>query len=190
MGLVNLVINLKTNKGLCQYINRLLIPDLLTISRGIICIVILCFIPFGIANVHIFIILYIIAWTTDALDGGIARYLGINGKLAKWDYYLDIFLQFTIITYTTFIKSISLNIFLIFIITWIFVSLIVRNKAIIHMIGTIGLIIHLISMYWFDEFLFWILIIFWIFFFIMKIKRIVKCIQENIKIIKSGFFDK
>lgn len=149
------------------------LPDLLTLSRGFICIILLLFIPLNYVNSIIFVVLYIIAWYTDVLDGKIARRLEIEGKLAKWDYYFDTLLQFTIIAYGTFVGSLNLLFFLIWCLAWVLLTIITRNKAVVNLMGVLGVIIHLFFMYFYYEILFWILVAFWLFVFFTGLPRFV-----------------
>lgn len=149
------------------------LPDALTLSRGIISIILLLFIPFSYINSIIFVVLYIIAWYTDVLDGKIARKLEIEGRLAEWDYYFDTLLQFTIITYGTFIGSLNLLFFLLWCLAWAIFSIATRNKAVVNLMGVLGVIIQLFFMYFYDEILFWILVAFWLFVFFTGLPRFV-----------------
>ena len=154
------------------------VPDALTLSRGIISIILLLFIPINYINALLFVILYIIAWLTDTLDGKIARKLEIKGKLAEWDYYLDTLLQFTLVAYGTFIGSLPVIFFLIWLLAGVVLSLITRNKAVVNLMGALGLIIHLVFMYFYNEILFWILISFWLFLFFTGLPRFIERLHE------------
>ena len=149
------------------------LPDVLTLSRGFISIILLLFIPLNYVNSITFVVLYIVAWYTDVLDGKIARKLEIEGRLADWDYYFDTLLQFTIIAYGAFIGSLTSIFFWLWCLAWVILSIITRNKAVVNLMGVLGIIIHLFFMYFFYEFLFWILVAFWLFVFFTGLPRFI-----------------
>lgn len=147
------------------------LPDIFTLSRGIISIILLLFILFNYINSILFVVFYIIAWYSDVLDGKIARKLEIQGILAEWDYYFDTLLQFTIIAYGAFIGSLSIMFFWLWCLAWVILSIITRNKAVVNLMGVLGVIIHLFFMYFYDEVLFWVLVIFWLFLLFTNLPR-------------------
>lgn len=154
------------------------LPDVLTLSRGIISVIVLLFIPLNYSNSVLFVILYIIAWYTDVLDGKIARKLEIEGNLAQWDYYFDTLLQFTIIAYGAFIGSLNVLLFWLWCLVWVILTIITQNKAVVNLMGVLGVIIHLFFMYFYDEILFWILAAFWVFLFFSSFPRFLVRFRE------------
>ncbi len=140
--------------------------------------IVLLFITFSIINPYIFAFLYIVGWITDALDGKVARYLGITGKLAEWDFIFDTFFQWTIIAYGAYIGSLPLLFFWIWSLLWLALGAIIRNKAVIALMGTLGVIIHLVLLYWYNSFVFGILITFWLIHFEINIHRFVGRLTE------------
>ncbi|MBD3228236.1 MAG: UDP-galactopyranose mutase [Candidatus Lokiarchaeota archaeon] len=147
------------------------IPDILTFSRGILAIIILLFIPFGLVIPYIFTIIYITSWITDVFDGWAARKLKIKGKLADWDFIFDSLLQWSAMTYFAFIGILPWIIYWILTGLCIVLSLILKNKAMVALFGTAGQAIFLFFMFFYYLDLFITLCGFWLSLFILNFTR-------------------
>ncbi len=120
--------------------------DYLTLARGLISLALFIFIPIGIKNIGLGTVLYIVGWTTDILDGRVARATGNEGRLAKWDFPLDMILTGAGAAYCAYLGIIPALFFWIWGILWLLLSIITRNQAVImltafvcHVVSGIGL---------------------------------------------------
>ncbi len=99
------------------------IADVLTLARFFIVFILLALIPGKSSSVDQFMVLLLIAWLTDCLDGYFARKSKRLGALGSWDgwvdtiMYLAVFLYCTVMGYYSvlfFITLIVLNFCLVF----------------------------------------------------------------------------
>lgn len=143
------------------------IPDSLTFSRAILAFVIVALIPFGVREILVFYVLHVIAWTTDVLDGKVARKMKMNGKWARWDFRIDTLLQATSFIYVAYLGVIPWWSFLLWGGAWLILSALTRNKAIVAFFGTFAQVLFIVLMYWFNQLCFWLLVGFWVIIFIL-----------------------
>jgi len=136
-------------------------PDYMTLSRGLISLLLLALIPLGIKNIGLGVILYILGWTTDILDGRMARTTGNKGRLAIWDFPLDMILTGAGAAYCAYIGIIPGLFFWTWGILWLLLVIITRNQAVImftafvcHVVSGVGLANA--SLFWFLVLVFWI----------------------------------
>jgi phosphatidylglycerophosphate synthase len=118
----------------------------MTLARGLISLALFAFIPLGIKNIGLGVILYIVGWTTDILDGRIARATGNEGRLARWDFPLDMILTGAGAAYCAYMGIIPGLFFWIWGILWLLLAIITRNQAVImltafvcHVVSGVGL---------------------------------------------------
>jgi len=104
-----------------------------------------------------------LGWTTDILDGRIARATGNEGLLARWDFPLDMILTGAGAAYCAYIGIIPGLFFWIWGILWLLLAIITRNQAVImltafvcHVVSGVGLANA--SLFWFLVLVFWIVL--------------------------------
>lgn len=138
--------------------------DYLTASRGLISLLLFLFIPLGIKSIGLGVILYIVGWTTDILDGRIARTIGNEGRLARWDFPLDMILTGAGAAYCAYLGIIPGLFFWIWGVLWLLLAIITRNQAIImltafvcHVVSGVGLV--KASPLWFWVLVVWIALV-------------------------------
>lgn len=128
------------------FFSRASVADYLTASRGLISLALFLFIPMGIKSIGLGTVLYIAGWTTDILDGRLARAGGNEGGLAKWDFPLDMILTGAGAAYCAYLGIIPGLFFWIWGILWLLLAIITRNQAVImltafvcHVVSGVGL---------------------------------------------------
>ena len=108
-----------------------MIADILTLFR-----VVITFIIFGLAisgshNLTLFVVLALIAWTTDNLDGWFARRSEKYGKLAHLDFAADITLVISCFFFIISLGYYSTQFFVVYAIVLIATAFVVGSKALI-----------------------------------------------------------
>ncbi|MGB9824784.1 MAG: CDP-alcohol phosphatidyltransferase family protein [Candidatus Hydrothermia bacterium] len=103
------------------------IADLLTALRFILVLILIALIPGGTGNLNIFLIVLYAAWSTDVLDGYFARLSGKEGKLGKYDGYVDSLMYVTTFLYSTSMDIYSFKFFFLIILTNIITVTVTRN---------------------------------------------------------------
>ncbi len=103
------------------------VADLLTALRFILVIILIALIPGGTNNLNIFLIVLYAAWITDILDGYFARLSGKEGKLGKFDGYVDSLMYVTTFLYSTSMDVYSFKFFFLIVLTNIIAVAITRN---------------------------------------------------------------
>jgi len=132
--------------------------DCLTLARGLISLTLFAFIPLGIKSVGLGTILYIVGWTTDILDGRIARAFAKEGRLARWDFPLDMILTGAGAAYCAYMGIIPWLFFWIWGVLWLLLSVITRNQAVIMLIAFVCHVVSGIGLARAEPLWFWVLV--------------------------------
>jgi len=108
-----------------------MIADILTLFRVIITLIIFGLAISGTHNLTLFVILALLAWTTDNLDGWFARRSEKHGKLAHLDFAADITLVISCFFFIISLGYYSTQFFIVYAIVLIGTALLVGSKALI-----------------------------------------------------------
>ncbi|MCX8095215.1 MAG: CDP-alcohol phosphatidyltransferase family protein [Caldisericia bacterium] len=106
-----------------------MLPDIFTFLRILSGLFIIYLGVFDIFNFHLYFYSILFGWTTDILDGFLARIFNIEGKLGKFDFQIDLFFEWSFFFYLFKANYINEKIFIIYNIIFVFILIFYYNKT-------------------------------------------------------------
>jgi phosphatidylglycerophosphate synthase len=108
-----------------------MLPDFFTFLRILSGFFILYLSIFNINNFYLYFYTILFGWTTDILDGYLARLLNIEGKLGKYDFQIDLFFEWSFFFYLFRINYINEKIFIIYNVIFFLILFFYYNKTLL-----------------------------------------------------------
>lgn len=164
------------------------LADLLTFARSLIAIAIVLLAAFlGKRSFRFFILLLLLGWTSDILDGKLARSAATETSLGKLDFAFDVLLVLSSFFYLTAIKIVDRKTFLVYVIAIVAVSLILRSKSLtMLLICPLSFLPYLVAVH-IDVFSFYLAFLWSILAFIFEKKRFFGVIAEFAEGFPGGY---
>lgn len=107
-----------------------MIADFFTFLRILCSFYIIYLGLFNAGNFHIYFYAILIGWTTDILDGYLAR-LKKEGKLGKYDFHVDLFFEWSFFFYLYRFKYVNSTIFILYNIIFLFLIFFLPSKTLL-----------------------------------------------------------
>jgi hypothetical protein len=108
-----------------------MVADVFTFLR-ILCGLFIIYIGiFNIFNFHLYFYTILLGWTTDMLDGYIARLMKKEGKFGKYDFQIDLFFEWSFFFYLFRSNYVNDKIFLIYNVILLSLLAFYNNKTIL-----------------------------------------------------------
>ena len=108
-----------------------MIADFFTFLRILCSFYIIYLGLFNAGNFHIYFYAILIGWTTDILDGYLARLLKKEGKLGKYDFHVDLFFEWSFFFYLYKFKYVNPTIFILYNIIFLFLIFFLPSKTLL-----------------------------------------------------------
>jgi len=108
-----------------------MIADFFTFLRILCSFYIIYLGLFNAGNFHIYFYAILIGWTTDILDGYLARLLKKEGKLGKYDFQVDLFFEWSFFFYLYKFKYVNPTIFILYNIIFLFLIFFLPSKTLL-----------------------------------------------------------
>ena len=108
-----------------------MIADFFTFLRILYSFYIIYLGLFNAGNFHIYFYAILIGWTTDILDGYLARLLKKEGKLGKYDFQVDLFFEWSFFFYLYKFKYVNPTIFILYNIIFLFLIFFLPSKTLL-----------------------------------------------------------
>jgi len=132
------------------------LPDALTLGRLLLSLTILALILLRVREPGLATILYLVAWTTDIIDGKIARAMGIEGRMGKWDFPVDAFLAWAGAAYLAYLGFIHPGFFWGWTAIWALLAILTRNQAVVMLTEFAGIVACGVGMFSNARMWFWV----------------------------------